>query len=69
VAREKPPGSKPYSLITTTSQSPALTILGLSSQEFLKRAGEMALGLRALAALPEDLALIPSTHKIAHNRL
>ena len=30
-------------------------------------AGEMAQWLRALTVLPEDLGLIPSTHKAAHN--
>jgi hypothetical protein len=29
----------------------------------------MAQQLRALAALPEDLGLIPSTHIVAHNCL
>jgi hypothetical protein len=31
------------------------------------RAGEMALGLKALTALPEVLSSIPSNHMIAHN--
>ena len=34
-------------------------------QEMDSGAGEMAQGLRALAALPEDLSLIPSTHMAA----
>jgi len=32
-------------------------------------AGEMAQWLGALAALPEVLSSIPSTHKVAHNHL
>ena len=32
-------------------------------------AGETAQRLRALAALAEDLSLIPSTHMVAHNHL
>lgn len=31
--------------------------------------GEMALRLRALVALVEDLGLIPNTHMMAHNHL
>jgi hypothetical protein len=34
-----------------------------------REAGEMAMGLRALAALPEDLGLILSIHKAAHHHL
>ena len=34
-----------------------------------KGLGEMAQQLRALAALPEDLGSIPSTHTAAHNCL
>jgi hypothetical protein len=34
-----------------------------------KCAKEMAEWLRALAALPEDLGLIPSTHMVAYNCL
>jgi hypothetical protein len=34
-----------------------------------KGAGEMAQWLRALASLPEDLGLIPSTHIRVHNHL
>ena len=34
-----------------------------------KGAGEMAQWLRALAALPEGLSLIPSTHMVAHSHL
>jgi hypothetical protein len=32
-------------------------------------AREMAQGLKALAVLPEDQDLIPSTHMVAHNHL
>ena len=35
----------------------------------IHQAGEMAQRLSALAALPEDPGLIPSTHMVAHNHL
>jgi hypothetical protein len=35
----------------------------------IKKAGEMAWQLRALAALPENPGSIPSTHMRVHNRL
>ncbi|CAO2595796.1 hypothetical protein LEMLEM_LOCUS8322, partial [Lemmus lemmus] len=40
-----------------------------SVQMFSLGAGETAQRLRALAALPEDLGSIPSTHMEAHNGL
>ena len=33
------------------------------------RAGEMAQGLRALTALPEDPSSIPNNHMLAHSHL
>jgi hypothetical protein len=38
-------------------------------EEYLQRAGEVAQGLRALAALPEVLSSIPRNHMVAHNHL
>jgi hypothetical protein len=37
--------------------------------EKISSAGEMALRLRALTALPEFLSSIPSNHIVAHNHL
>jgi hypothetical protein len=41
----------------------------LTIYEKILGAEEMAQQLRALAALPEDLGSIPSTHMVAHNCL
>jgi hypothetical protein len=38
-------------------------------QNCICKAGEMAQWSRALAALAEDLGLVPSTHMMAHNCL
>lgn len=40
-----------------------------SLQKMNDQSGKMALGLRAPAALPKDLSLIPSTNTVTHDCL
>lgn len=48
---------------TTANQFCLFSVLAsLSAEVYIKKAGEMAQELRALAALVEDLSLVPSTH-------
>jgi hypothetical protein len=51
---------------TEAMKKQALVHISSRDTEMALRDGEMAQQLRALAALAEDLSLVPSTHVVAH---